>query len=406
MLPPAKAPEEAAKAPKTVWETVLTTTPVVLTVLATTLAGLSSSEMTRAQYYRAMAAQYQSKATDQWSFFQAKRVRGTVLEESLAASPGRPNRIDGAGLSATVQGIAGLLRTGEEQAGRMRKTVESLDVRPAPIGEAAANLQTVAAAKAEEASQALGEVHARLDQDSVHKALAALGSEDLSLGQAEKRTDDPAVRAALKALEERRPDSDLVPLVLPISEGQIRQAVETAEANIKAFDDANHWIDKELKPLDAGVGKFEALATAFHRAVEEMRDAGDEVTRTTPGQAELRDGIDSLARTDTSLQRRLAGLRDYTAARKEFTARRYRREADYDLQAAWPYELQVAKSGVDSERHRLRSQRFFFAMLAAQAGTAIASLALAARQRSALWTLAGLAGLTALAFSVYVYFFV
>src|SRR5215470_16440232 len=71
--------------PKSFWDSILTSTPVVLTVVATLLAGLSSSEMTRAQYHRSLAAQHQSKAGDQWSFFQAKRIRGgnTEMEVEL-----------------------------------------------------------------------------------------------------------------------------------------------------------------------------------------------------------------------------------------------------------------------------------------------------------------------------------
>src|SRR5258708_34406244 len=71
-----------AKPPKSFVETIISTTPVLLTVVATLLAGLSSSEMTQAQYYRSMAAQYQSKAGDQWGFFQAKRIRGSGLEQT------------------------------------------------------------------------------------------------------------------------------------------------------------------------------------------------------------------------------------------------------------------------------------------------------------------------------------
>ena len=57
-------------------ERMLTISPVVLTVLATLLTGLAASEMTKAQYYRATAAQNQAKAGDQWGFFQAKKLRG------------------------------------------------------------------------------------------------------------------------------------------------------------------------------------------------------------------------------------------------------------------------------------------------------------------------------------------
>src|ERR1051326_1985021 len=62
--------------PPTQWGRILTATPVIMTIVATMLAGLASSEMTKAQYDRALAAQQQSKAGDQWSFFQAKRLRG------------------------------------------------------------------------------------------------------------------------------------------------------------------------------------------------------------------------------------------------------------------------------------------------------------------------------------------
>jgi len=44
---------------------------------------LASSEMTRAQYDRSLAAQQQSKAGDQWSFFQAKRLRGAMQRSTL-----------------------------------------------------------------------------------------------------------------------------------------------------------------------------------------------------------------------------------------------------------------------------------------------------------------------------------
>src|SRR6516225_4562113 len=73
----------ASDQPKSLWDSILTSTPVVLTVLATLLAGLSSSEMTRAQYHRSLAAQHQSKAGDQWSFFQAKRIRGGNTEMEI-----------------------------------------------------------------------------------------------------------------------------------------------------------------------------------------------------------------------------------------------------------------------------------------------------------------------------------
>jgi hypothetical protein len=72
-----------ADVPQTKWGKILTATPVIMTVVATALAGLASSEMTRAQYARSLAAQQQSKAGDQWSFFQAKRLRGAMQRSTL-----------------------------------------------------------------------------------------------------------------------------------------------------------------------------------------------------------------------------------------------------------------------------------------------------------------------------------
>ena len=80
----AKIPEDLKKSvPPTRWGKILSVTPVVMTVVATLLAGLASSEMTRAQYDRALGAQLQSKAGDQWSYFQAKKLRGAMQMNSL-----------------------------------------------------------------------------------------------------------------------------------------------------------------------------------------------------------------------------------------------------------------------------------------------------------------------------------
>jgi hypothetical protein len=79
-----KIPDELkADVPPSKWGKMLTATPIVMTVVATMLAGLSSSEMTRAQYDRSLAAQQQSKAGDQWSFFQAKRLRSAMQHSTL-----------------------------------------------------------------------------------------------------------------------------------------------------------------------------------------------------------------------------------------------------------------------------------------------------------------------------------
>jgi len=77
-------PEDLKKElPQSKWGKILGATPIIMTVIATMLAGLASSEMTKAQYDRSLAAQLQSKAGDQWSYFQAKKLRSAVARNSL-----------------------------------------------------------------------------------------------------------------------------------------------------------------------------------------------------------------------------------------------------------------------------------------------------------------------------------
>src|SRR5437879_4111461 len=68
--------------PPTTFGKILSATPVVMAVVATMLAGLASSEMTKAQYVRSLGAQQQSKAGDQWNFFQAKRVHSAIQQNT------------------------------------------------------------------------------------------------------------------------------------------------------------------------------------------------------------------------------------------------------------------------------------------------------------------------------------
>jgi len=84
MAPKIQIPEELkADLPQNKWGKILGATPIVMTVIATMLAGLASSEMTKAQYDRSAAAQLQSKAGDQWGYFQAKKLRSAVAHNSL-----------------------------------------------------------------------------------------------------------------------------------------------------------------------------------------------------------------------------------------------------------------------------------------------------------------------------------
>jgi hypothetical protein len=112
----AKIPEQLkADVPQSTWGKILTATPVIMAVVATMLAGLASSEMTKAQYDRSLAAQQQSKAGDQWSFFQAKRLRGSMQRSTLdvlrSVAPAHP--LAAAGLAAAPDTVKTALLDGQ-----------------------------------------------------------------------------------------------------------------------------------------------------------------------------------------------------------------------------------------------------------------------------------------------------
>ncbi len=112
-----KIPDQlTADVPQTLWGKILSATPVVMTVIATMLAGLASSEMTRAQYDRSLAAQQQSKAGDQWSYFQAKRLRASLQRNTLDLLQATTDirRLDLAPWPGSVNGpVAAALQKGE-----------------------------------------------------------------------------------------------------------------------------------------------------------------------------------------------------------------------------------------------------------------------------------------------------
>ena len=264
--------------PQTTWGKILTATPVVMTVVATLLAGLASSEMTTAQYDRALGAQLQSKAGDQWSYFQAKKLRGAMQRSSLEL------------LQATT------------------------DIHPI-------------------ANPALEKV----------PAPATL-------------TMDSKVEAAMQAVEKQRPEAEIAQLLKPVDDKSLTAALQAAKDNALAFDAA-------LAPASQAVDQL-----------EKSLPAGDK-----------------------------NAARDFAAARIRFNGARYDAEARLNQSIANLYELQVRKANISAERHHKRSGQFFFGMLAAQAAVIIATFAIAAHKRNFLWSLAAVAGITAIVFAIYVY---
>jgi hypothetical protein len=315
-----------ADVPQTTWGKMLTATPVVMAVVATMLAGLASSEMTRAQYVRSLAAQQQSKAGDQWSFFQAKRLRGALQRNSLDL------------LQATVE-VHPLTAAG------LRKAAEQLSP-PAGQGDAA---------------RGRTELLATLDSPAGRQALACLERGELPSASAALAL-DPAIKAALEAVENLKPEAEIRSFLAQLSNQALEQAIRAARDPAQALDAATQPVNRAIDLLDNLMDRQTASGASLNR--------------------------------------------DFTAARLRYAALRYEVEARLNQAVANLYELQVRKSNIAAEHHHTRSQRFFFGMLAAQLGVIISTFAIAARQRNLLWALAAAAGAVAIAFAIYVYLYV
>ena len=277
--------------PQSRWGKILAATPVVMAVVATMLAGLASSEMTKAQYDRSLAAQLQSKAGDQWSYYQAKKLRSAVARNSLDL---------------------------------LAATAEIHPLQPAVLGHADA--ATVAALT-------------KTELPATHPAKG-----------------DDRVQTALTAVENSAPESEVIADLVPVKDATLEEALNAAKAAAADFDGAIRTINKNSDKFD-----------------------------------------------ETLMQAGPAAFRDFSAARLRYTAARYDAEASLNLSIAGIYELQVRKGNLSAEKHHHRSQEFFYGMLAAQMAVIIATFAIAARQRNFLWSVAALAGLSAVAFSIYVY---
>jgi hypothetical protein len=183
---------------------------------------------------------------------------------------------------------------------------------------------------------------------------------------------DPNLKAALAAVENQMPESQVTSLLAPVSLKTLDEALLAARDRAQAFDTAT-------KPVNQTIDQLESLLA--------RQAASLEAKPSSPA-------------SGASL------TRDYTAARLRYAALRYEVEARLNQAIASFYELQVRKSNMSAERHHHRSQRFFFGMLAAQLGVIVSTLAMAARQRNLLWSIAAAAGLLAIAFAIYVYLYV
>jgi hypothetical protein len=179
----------------------LLVTPVVMTVIATLLAGLASSEMTRAQYDRAYAAQLQSKAGDQWNYFQAKKLRGFMQRNTIEL------------LKATTE-IPPL----------------DLDVLETKTGIDRVTLATL-------------------------ETMLASGNSPPVFA--------PEVKVALDAVAASKPDAEVAELLKPLPDMHLATALEAAKANSRKFDADMSAVNPGIDQMEKKAASDRPLAHAF-----------------------------------------------------------------------------------------------------------------------------------------------
>lgn len=255
-----KIPDELkADIPLTPWGKVLSATPIVMTVIATMLAGLASSEMTRAQYDRALAAQQQSKAGDQWGFFQAKRLRGAVQH----------NALDILQATADVRPL---------EAVALRKSLEELSAQAGPAGAEEIRKQILTALETAEGRQTL----VVLEKSELPGAVSAPAL-------------DPKLKSAIEAVESLKPESEMLVAIVALDDPGILAAIHLAR-------DKTQELDALLKPVNQSVEQLEKLLA---RQLAALAAAG------SPGAAQAR----LLNRDFTAARLRYTALRYETEAR-------------------------------------------------------------------------------------------
>ena len=198
-----------AKQPTTLWGHIVQTTPIVLTVLATALAGWSSSEMTQSMYCRTLAGQYQAKAGDQWAFFQAKRIRSASLDGTIALlrSLGHVEPLDSGRLKASLAGTMRLV-------------------------------SNLSAGSADFAATVQGKFEKWLATAQSNRSLDYLTGTELPKIEEQKlpaTTDTQKLTAAVQAISRPHSEDELATLVKVVSHAQLDAATLLAEKNADAF---------------------------------------------------------------------------------------------------------------------------------------------------------------------------
>lgn len=223
-----------ADVPKTLWGKILTATPIVMTVVATMLAGLSTSEMTRAQYNRATAAQQQSKTGDEWEFFQARRLR-SALQSSTADVV--QNTAEVRPLDAAAQAVFAPLAA------------------PPKMQLDAALQAALDAAAGNKSEKDVAALVARVDDAALEKAVIA----------SKERADafDASLRPAIKAIDDLEKQSEGKPNHRDIVAGRLRYAAQRYDMEARLNQETANLMELQVRKSNQAAERHERRSQRF-----------------------------------------------------------------------------------------------------------------------------------------------
>ena len=232
------------------------------------------------------------------------------------------------------------------------------------------------------------------------------GLDALRSGEVPALTDwapaDQKVAAALAAIAAGKDEAETTAVVRQVGGKAMAEAMASAQDRARLWDEQAKPIAQITERIQHALNRYEELGRQVRGTVR--------VACATPVAGRdtdlVRQTESCVHECDAFLSKLQALSTSFATARLRLEAARYDAEARLNQTIAGLYEIQVRQSSANSERHKNRSQHFFFGALAAQAAVIGATLALAVKRKSMLWGLATAVGLAAFGFGAYVYLFV
>lgn len=201
---------------------------------------------------------------------------------------------------------------------------------------------------------------AQSDDPVYQKAMAWL-TEKGSKGLPQARLPEVAeekIPGLVEAIRARQPEAALLKLAAKVSHESINSAIDEAEK-------ATEQIDRDWDPIIKAAARLTS-------------EVSDKTVSPATRSARLAAGYD-------------------------LEERRYRVESRLNQGIGNLYEVRVKVSTAESDKHRRKSENFFYSMLGAQIGATAASLGLARKRQPLMWLLAGFVGLLAIGYGGYVF---